>query len=266
MNLLSTRRKTKKKTFRKTLSLLTAATLCCSALNFNAFATGNTNDSIVTDYVFDVDYQIINEWEDTKQIAINITNTGDNVIEQWALQYDFDGEIRNIWSAKVYDAENSIITNADYNADLKPGESTTFGYIIDNNTTVPQEFKMCQERVEKNDGYEVTLSPSLYYGKSFNGTITVKNLTAEPIKNWNLKFDASFDIKCFWMADCLSQTGNTYTVAGNSNTVIPAEGEVSFDFGADYDEELEISNISLSEIVINANHYEEDPEDNPTVS
>ena len=51
------------------------------------------------DYV--VEYAVVNEWGNSQNIEIKITNTGSESIERWMLAYNFQVEIHDIWNAEI---------------------------------------------------------------------------------------------------------------------------------------------------------------------
>lgn len=53
---------------------------------------------------------------------------------------------------------------------------------------------MCQERVEKTEGYSVQLVVDSSWEDNFNGTIILTNNTDDPIEDWELTFDTGFTI------------------------------------------------------------------------
>ena len=109
---------------------------------------------------------------------------------------------------------------------------------------------MVQTRVLKADGYEVILHPDYYYGNRFNGTVYINNTSDKPIKKWELEADASFEFSSVWNANVLEKNGNHYLFEGNSNTVIPAYGTVSFGFCGAFEDLTKLSNIKLTHMVI----------------
>ena len=240
------------KSIKRALSLILTFVMCVISVNVEAFAAEEKTEtnSKINNYHFEVNYSVINSWDTSKQVQVEITNTGNDKIEQWALKYDIDGNISDIWNAHVYDAEKGIVTNAVYNADIYPGQTVSFGYIIKDNNITPDEFEMVQTRVIKEDGYEVTLHPDFYYGNHFNGTVFIENKTNEPIKNWNLEADASFEFSSVWNANVLEKSGSKYLFEGNSNTIIPAFGTVSFGFYGAFDDMTTLSNLKLTQMVI----------------
>ena len=48
--------------------------------------------------------------------------------------------------------------NNGYNADIAPSSAVTFTYAVNDCTEIPDYYALCQTRVEKTEGYDVSLS------------------------------------------------------------------------------------------------------------
>ena len=108
-----------------------------------------------------MEYSVLNEWDNGQSVEVKVTNTGDEPILNWALKYDAEGEIGNLWNANVYDneGENYIIKNSGWNYEIAPGQTVNFGYTLtDDEFKSPDSFALCSKRVEMTDGYEAALN------------------------------------------------------------------------------------------------------------
>lgn len=81
---------------------------------------------------YSINYGIEEKWQDGFKAEVTITNQSTITLVDWAIKCNFDYEITNIWNAKIKTHEDSIyeFENAGYNADIKPGEKITFGFIV----------------------------------------------------------------------------------------------------------------------------------------
>lgn len=80
--------------------LIAAATAITMLPHIPAFAeTGATTYSYDG---YDVEYSVLNEWDNGQTVEIKVTNTGDDSILNWAVKYDAQGEISDLWNASVY--------------------------------------------------------------------------------------------------------------------------------------------------------------------
>lgn len=93
----------------------------------------NYNMSKVCDVVdcdYDVTYTISSKWSGGLIGNITITNKSDKTIEDWKLKFKSKMDINSIWNAKIElnEDNNYYLNNADYNADIKPNKSVSFGF------------------------------------------------------------------------------------------------------------------------------------------
>ena len=63
---------------------------------------------------YDVQYAVVNEWDNGQTVEVTVTNTGDDSILNWAFKYDAEGEISNLWNAAVVENQDHA-----YNTDPK---------------------------------------------------------------------------------------------------------------------------------------------------
>lgn len=79
---------------------------------------------------FNAQFKVTSEWEDGFNGEINITNNTLEPIEDWLLEFDYDGEINEFWTANLIEhTENHyVIKNKEYNAKIAPGETLTLGF------------------------------------------------------------------------------------------------------------------------------------------
>jgi hypothetical protein len=64
---------------------------------------------------------------------INLNNTGNTTINGWTLEFDFTGNITDIWNAQIVShvGNHYVIQNADWNATIAPGQNIDFGFNAD---------------------------------------------------------------------------------------------------------------------------------------
>ena len=95
---------TVKKIVKKTNRIIAAliATLMCMIIFADIPAVAETGISVFdyNDYV--VEYAVVNEWGNSQNIEVKITNTGIEPIYNWALKYDAGGEISGLWNGVIY--------------------------------------------------------------------------------------------------------------------------------------------------------------------
>lgn len=208
---------------------------------------------------YDVEYSVLNEWDNGQSVEVKVTNTGNESILNWALKCDVEGEISNLWNASVYanQGENYIIKNNGWNYEIAPGQTINFGYtLIDDEFEVPDNFELCSKRVEMTDGYETALNIIEQWDTGFNGELVITNISDEQIEAWTYSFDSNFIIENLWGARILESTDNHYTIASEMWTNPIAVGDskvIGFTAALNSDITPEITNENLTHIVIDEN-------------
>lgn len=92
-------------------------------------------DGVTTEKVYeqgDIKYifTITSTWSGGYNAQVEIYNNGSEVIDKWAIDMVFPGDITNIWNAMVENKDNQTYTikNATWNADIGSGCSVSFGF------------------------------------------------------------------------------------------------------------------------------------------
>ena len=220
-------------------------------------AEENTSASFVYDD-FSVNYEIKNSYGDTDVVDVTLTNTGEETIEDWMLYFDPNGEIQYVTNASKMTADNGSMyfKSKEYNADIVPNSTVTFTYAVNNCTEIPDYYALCQSRIEKTAGYDVSINVNETWGNSFNGSIVINNNTNEPIEAWELTVDTNFtitEITNSWAATVTELDNYQYKLKGTYTSTIDANSSVSLGFIGVKSSEPEISFYSLTEIKADTN-------------
>lgn len=252
------------------LSIMLTIVITLNLFPLIAFAEDTNKTYIYDNYT--IKYNIVNSWENNQNIEITITNTSAEPIESWMLSYDFCGEIQGIWNAEMKTTENDdvYIKNAGYNCVIEPGCSVNFGYTLTKAKGFPSKFSMCQERVSKAEGYEVTLNViDSWEDNSFQGEIVITNNTDTTIECWELDIDSNFtiaEITNSWAATVSAYEEEKYTLKGTYTNIIYPNSSSTLGFLGVKNGEPEIYDYSLTEIVVGEVSKSEDNNDDTIVS
>ena len=182
--------------------------------------TVSAEERTMQSYVYDgyeVDFNVTDAWDGAFNAEVKLVNTGDVEICDWALTFEFAHEIQNLWNATVVEHTGNtyVIKNADWNANIKPGEGVAFGMTVlcDGDIAFPEKFSFVME-----EGYVTAQDYSaefmLYsdWGTGCNGAIILSNLTNEPIENWQLEFDYDREIVDIANAVIVSHEQDHYVI------------------------------------------------------
>lgn len=243
------------KKLRKPVSAILAAAMSLSL--FTAIPV--SADIGRTTYNYDgysVDYNVTNEWDGAQTVELTVSNTGTDSILNWALKYDAEGEISNLWNADLYEqnGDEYVIKNVGWNFEIAPSQSVTYGYTLSgNDLTLPENFEIYSKRVDKTEGYDVQYNITKSWDVGVEGNIVITNTSAAPIEAWTLSFDSNFTVDNLWNGRALENNGMSYTVAAEmwTNPVQP-NGSMTIGFVGSKAADVEalLSNFRLTEVVI----------------
>ncbi|MDD2377034.1 MAG: cellulose binding domain-containing protein [Clostridia bacterium] len=220
-----------------------------SLLVTNLNITGKVN-LIASEPPYKLSY-IIDSWFSKGKyyynVNITITNNSNSILENWFIKMDFpiNTSIANAWNTTYQIANNTItFSNMSYNGNIGIGESTDFGFQINDLTgdfycknvsingiqlpdsqppePIPQGnvvitfFKSSQWQ-----------SDDLYY---YNYNVTVNNMTNKKIKSWafDMIFDSTTNVSEIWDAKYITAAGKIVVSNMTYNGGIVAGGNVTF--------------------------------------
>ena len=90
---------------------------------------GNSKHDVYNGSVYKIVFELKDSWPGGFTGNIAIVNTGDKVLKNWSLKFNYGGKLSNVWNAKVTGSKDKGYTaaNADWNKDIEPGKSVEFG-------------------------------------------------------------------------------------------------------------------------------------------
>ena len=248
-------RKITQNRLKKTISAVLAASMSLSL--FTTMPVSAETGKTTYNYEgYSVEYNITNEWNGAQTVELKVSNTGDESILNWALKYDTDGEISNLWNASVYEqnADEYVIKNVGWNFEIAPNQSVTYGYTLNgNDLALPDSFEIYSKRVDKTEGYDVQYNITKSWDTGVEGNIVITNNSDAPIEAWTLSFDSNFTINNLWNGRVLENNETSYKIAAEmwTNPVQP-NGSMTIGFVGSKAADVEalLSNFRLTEVII----------------
>lgn len=169
--------------------------LCVMFMTFSldlieAATVDETSDKVVYEYNdYTVEYSIVNQWEENYIAEVVLTNTGKDVLYNWALRFELYDNINEVWGGSIYSRDKDIYTIkcCDYNANIEPGESVSWRFqaMSENKIEIPDTFKIPVANVEAaSDDYSIWMQTK----SDFETEIYIKNLSEHSIFGWNIEF------------------------------------------------------------------------------
>lgn len=248
-------RKITQNRLKKTISAVLAASMSLSL--FTTMPVSAETGKTTYNYEgYSVEYNITNEWNGAQTVELKVSNTGDESILNWALKYDTDGEISNLWNASVYEqnADEYVIKNVGWNFEIAPNQSVTYGYTLNgNDLALPDSFEIYSKRVDKTEGYDVQYNITKSWDTGVEGNIVITNNSDAPIEAWTLSFDSNFTINNLWNGRVLENNETSYKITAEmwTNPVQP-NGSMTIGFVGSKAADVEalLSNFRLTEVII----------------
>lgn len=161
-------------------------------------------------------FKLQDYWNGGFHANVKIENTSDKTIENWALGFDYQGEIANIWNAVIVSSEQPeyVIKNAEWNQDIAPGKSVEFGFSGKGDFAgFPGEYRMPGQIKDLNvDDYSVDYTVVNDWGSGFQADITITNNTEKVLEDWVLEFDYDRDITNIWNGVTESHEDSHYVI------------------------------------------------------
>lgn len=152
----------------------------------------NEADNQSTEFVYETDgfqvmFTLTGQWDGGYNANVKIENTGDTVIENWYLGFDFADKIANIWNAEIYSAKSDkyVIKNAGWNADISMGAYVEFGFGANEDFSgFPQSYYLLGENTETDaSDYTVNYHVDSDWKSGFAATISVTNNTEAALED-----------------------------------------------------------------------------------
>lgn len=196
------------------------------------------------------------KWDHHYNAEVIVTNLTDDILDDWAVGFDFKNEIVNLWNAKLVLCENGeyVIKNADWNQDIPPRGSVSFGMMVryDSEISEPEHWYIDNELQEVDPSeFEISYTQFSKWDNNVTGEVEIKNNSEKEIRDWKLDLQANFDIQQIWNAD-ITESLNDGTYALNNkgyNANIKAHESCKFGFIAKCEEEVKITDSTLYSVV-----------------
>lgn len=202
----------------------------------------------------EVIFQTEGVWQGAYNATITIKNTGNEKIENWAIQFDLSNDITNIWNGNLIEKSNHtyVVKNQVWNQDIEQGETVSFGFCaLGDFEMPPQTYNMLGELKEVNpEDYHLEYKINSDWGNGFNASVTITNLSDENIEDWSLEFDYENELENnnMWNAVVDSEKEKHYKINNVSyNQNIEKNNSITFGFLViNGDSKRDLQNVKLS--------------------
>ncbi len=200
---------------------------------------------------FEAEYTVSSDWGTGVNAGLILTNAQTQPITDWSFEFDYDGEIINMWNAEIVSHEGShyVIKNVGWNKDIATGSSIAVGFNADYEGSVsePTNFKFINApQKELEITYEVAFDVTNTWENNFTAEIKITNTCEETLPSWELDAELTGIVTQIWGAVVKSQDGNNYTFSNEKYNKTIAPGEtVTIGITGTTDGEVELVNYKL---------------------
>mgnify|MGYP002514954022 CR=1 FL=1 len=117
-----------------------------------------TEKSYISD-CFTITYKENSAWGNYVNADVTIKNDTDSAKSLWQIEFDFDGEVDNVWNADIISSNDGkyVFAAKTYNSTISVGQSVSFGFIahgIDSKPSIPKNISFVDDK--KNTEENVT--------------------------------------------------------------------------------------------------------------
>lgn len=179
-----------------------------------------------------VEFKVLADWGSGYTAQLKLTNESEQTMKDWRLAFDFDGEVKNLYSGNLVSSKDGhyIIEGKSFNRTLKPGQSVYMGW---NGTKGNVSNKLANVSFTATDidvpqgPYMVGYDLQADWGSGYVASINVTNSGDEDMNSWQLSFDYPYPIDYIYNAKIISHEGNRYTIEGVDEGVDLSQNEVT---------------------------------------
>lgn len=166
-----------------------------------------------------VEFKVLADWGSGYNAQLKLTNETDQPMTDWRVSFDFDGEVKNLYSGRVVSARDGhfVFEGGSWNRTIKPGKSVILGWNGSQGGVSRQlsnvEFAATDITVPSGPyfiGYDLQAD----WGMGYVASLTVSNNGEADMNDWQLSFDYPYPIGYIYNARIVSHEGDRYTIEG----------------------------------------------------
>lgn len=204
---------------------------------------------------YGVNFFIDSSWQSSKKIIVSIENKGIATINNWSLAFKMQGEINEIWDAKICAKVDNlyVIKNVKYNQDILPGDTISFGFVVEETGEflIPQSFLIPMRTAEvDSSSYMLEVIENFDWSEGYSGSIIITNQSNREIDDWELEIAFGTEITSIWNGTIISRKDDTYKIGnGSYNQNIQPGESISIGFlGKKLSDTIVVTEYRLTEV------------------
>lgn len=213
---------------------------------------------------YTIGFEIQAEWQNHYKAEITITNTGEEAIKNWMIEYDSEDSYDQIWNASILSNEDGtyIIKNAGYNQDILSGQSVSFGVIgsYEEEADIPDYYERLGVLNEVKEGnYTIIPYVQTKWDTGCILELQIQNTSEQAIESWQMDFTCKASIQSLWNGTLVENGAGQYTVySQDHNSNIPAGESVKIGMQLNWNVDIEEypANYVVSDYSMNFSLFE----------
>ena len=173
-------------------------------------------------YIFDydsfrVEWNIVSHWEGACNVSVSLTNKSDETIHNWNLSFLSEDEIINPYNARITsegcNGNKWTFKNAEYNQDIRSGESIQFGFQVKYGERIDIPFSYSIDSSEKkvsDADYEISDQIISSWDGGAVGELHIVNNKDTAIEDWTVTVRTDAVFLTVWGGSIKKVSENTY--------------------------------------------------------
>nr|MCR5210051.1 cellulose binding domain-containing protein [Lachnospiraceae bacterium] len=173
-------------------------------------------------YIFDydsfcVEWKIVSHWEGACNVSVSLTNKSEETIHNWNLSFLSEDEIINPYNARVTSEGSNgnkwTFKNAEYNQDIRSGESIQFGFQVKYGERIDIPFSYSIDSSEKkvsDADYEISDQIISSWDGGAVGELHIVNNKDTAIEDWTVTVRTDAVFLTVWGGNIKKVSEDTY--------------------------------------------------------
>lgn len=192
--------------------------------------TGSLELSVQSHLQYETSFNVSSAWNGALNGEIIISNLQEEDIEDWTLEFVYDGEIINIWNAGIVSHEGNqyMIKNVGWNKTLEGNSSITIGFTANSEdvTMAPDHYNLLAGK-EKDSSTQYTIDLAIIssWDHSFVAEVKLTNTSEEPVEGWLISFPFEGKITDNWGFTMSQEEQGNYLFENLSYNGVIAPGQ-----------------------------------------
>lgn len=177
-----------------------------------------------------VEFKILSDWGSGYTAQLKLTNETDEPMTDWRIAFDFEGDVRNLYSGRVIVDRDGhyVFEGSSWNKTIKPGQSVTLGWNGSKSGDGISNVEFTAADISVPAGpYRIGYDLQADWGAGYVASINVSNNSEDDMNGWSLSFDYPYPITNIYNARIVSHEGDRYTIEGVDEGVDLVPNEVT---------------------------------------